>query len=173
MEDIDLTSKDDEFDPDLQELWSFNYTGGLHPTGLWPGALLNGELFPRMSPLVGNPFDLFPPGAIPNVTGVYSWPVPTERQFAQCNDVKGVSLWDKNGWWRCLFPQSVVSGRLHGRPVPKGTLTKEMWDRNGGKLDGFFNDYTTYMLWRVEQRKKLSGAAVGPTKGPYQGGGDQ
>lgn len=97
------------------------------------------------------------------VTGLYNYKTPTDTQFAQCMDSQGLSVWDANGWWRCLFPQSIVSRNLPNLQDIESSmiLTKEKVESDADhKLGLYFTDYTKYLLWKtqmnkaVEQRRK-------------------
>lgn len=44
--------------------------------------------------------------------GIYSYKGPSTREYNDCLRKDGVSVWDSEGYWRCLFPNSEVPARL-------------------------------------------------------------
>ncbi|CAG97872.1 Mpm1p [Kluyveromyces lactis] len=66
---------------------------------------------------------------------------PSVEQFSKCNELKGVSVWDTRGLWRCLFPQSVVQN---------GGLSREAVEADKDhKLGLFFPEYSGFLSWRA------------------------
>lgn len=96
------------------------------------------------------------------VTGFYNYRTPTESQFDECKKVAGLSVWNTKGWWRCLFPEKVVSERLvNQKDKLNAILTKEKVENDTQhKLGLFFPDYTGYLTWKthmnalIKERKK-------------------
>lgn len=78
---------------------------------------------------------------------------PTVEQFSKCQELKGLSVWDTKGLWRCLFPKSLVKD---------GAVSRESVEADKShKLGLFFPEYTGYLSWRShmqqlakEKRKK-------------------
>ncbi|CAL9730727.1 hypothetical protein MOUN0_K02630 [Monosporozyma unispora] len=145
-----MSRKDIKPEEEFDEPWLFNYT----PPESW--------LDSPFSPTSFQPFNIFnpippPSGILQGITGLYNYKIPTEPQFAQCNKVNGLSLWDQNGWWQCLFPQEVVRERL--QKVYKDVeqidmnrfVTKEKIKQDPTTLENYFNDYTKYLVWKFEQ----------------------
>lgn len=92
-------------------------------------------------------------------TGLYNYKLPSEVQFAECDDVQGLSVWDTNGWWRCLFPTDVIKKRLprmDDETISK-VLTKEKVEADyNHHLGLFFTDYSKYLLWKVAINRKIN-----------------
>uniref|UniRef100_A0A060T7J2 ARAD1B19624p n=1 Tax=Blastobotrys adeninivorans TaxID=409370 RepID=A0A060T7J2_BLAAD len=62
---------------------------------------------------------------------LWSYPVPSARQYDQCIDAGGKSAWNKDGLWRCLFPQNPEYNN------------KDKW----------FSDYSGFLDWRRHMRQ--------------------
>lgn len=144
-----IDGKDTKPQDELDEPWLLNYN--------FPE---NWFHFLDLSP----PWNSPPPrGILQGVTGLYNYKIPTDSQFAQCNKVNGLSLWDQNGWWQCLFPRDIIRQRVNkvyhddtksidlNRFVSKETVANDPT-----ALSKYFNDYTKYLLWKSEQNKTLS-----------------
>ena len=148
---------------ELDEPWLLNYNV---PEGWFD--------FPIPSPswnfnsTYGFPFVHNPPpkGILQGITGLYNYKVPTDLQFAQCSKVNGLSLWDQNGWWQCLFPQDIIRERLSKiyRDIEKVDLnrfvSKESVSNDPITLSKYFNDYTKYLLWKSEQNKSSPSSSL-------------
>lgn len=150
---------------EMDEPWLFNYTPpeGWLDSNFFPTpslASISTLFHPNMDyvfPFVYNPP---PTGILQGITGLYNYKVPTDLQFAQCNKVNGLSLWDRNGWWQCLFPQEVIRERFQQfyKEADKIDMTKfvskESVDNNNPtNLGHYFNDYTKYLVWKMDQQK--------------------
>lgn len=113
------------------------------------------------------PFDLFnvfgtSGGRTP--FGIFSHKGPSMREYNDCLRKDGTSVWDSEGYWRCLFPNSEVPVRLldYKRNQLAGQiLTKEDFDEaaqgyqpNGdGAIDlgpkgMFFKQFNDYLNWK-------------------------
>lgn len=60
--------------------------------------------------------------------GYFSFGNPSTRAYNDCLDKQGQSVWDSNGYWRCLFPQREVEVKYlnyKDRYLPGQILTKE------------------------------------------------
>ncbi|AEY96827.1 FAEL158Wp [Eremothecium gossypii FDAG1] len=80
--------------------------------------------------------------------GLYSYKMPTDSQFMKCQEVRGLSVWDTRGWWRCLFPKAVVEKSLPAGQEA-GVLTREQVEQDREHRHGlFFPEYTGYLSWR-------------------------
>lgn len=148
-----MSRKDIKPDDDFDEPWLLNYNA--------PESWFE---FP-FSPASFQHFNIYnpippPSGILQGITGLYNYKIPTEPQFAQCDKVNGLSLWDRNGWWQCLFPQEVVRERLQKvyNDVEQIDLdrfvTREKIEQNSSVLGKYFNDYTKYLVWKSEQNTK-------------------
>lgn len=96
--------------------------------------------------------------------GIYGGSSPTPRQFNECARKQGQSLWDSDGYWRCLFPNQEVPKRVLAfkqKKLPNEILTKQDFESaalrssslvNGGVDLGpaglFFREYNDYLRWR-------------------------
>lgn len=56
-------------------------------------------------------FNQFGVGGV-NPFGLHSLRSPTTRKYNDCLRKQGESVWDSNGNWRCLFPNSEIPNRL-------------------------------------------------------------
>lgn len=125
-------------------------------------------------------FNVFGDGGAETPFGLYSQNPPTTREYNTCLKKDGVSLWDSNGSWRCLFPNSAVPAKfllLKNTRFAEKILTKEDFEkasrRAGISEDGsidlgdkgiFFKQFEDLMKWkntvyeseamRREQRRK-------------------
>lgn len=88
----------------------------------------------------------------PGISGLYQQgPTPGLIQYSTCRDMHGLSVWDANGWWRCLFPQSHVESHLIQRDRIADVYTKERIERDSShQLGCFFTDYSQYLLYRAK-----------------------
>lgn len=151
VEEKDIISQND-----LDEPWLLNYNmpGGWFdfpiPSPSWNFNMTNGFPFIHTPP---------PKSILQGITGLYNYKVPTDLQFAECSKVNGLSLWDHNGWWQCLFPQEIIRKRLNKiyHDIEKVDLnkfvSKESVSNDSARLSEYFNDYTKYLLWKSEQNK--------------------
>lgn len=91
------------------------------------------------------------------VTGLYNYRTPTELQFTECNEVGGLSVWNTKGWWRCLFPEKVISERLAGQKDQlQNILTREKVENDSNHKFGlFFPDYTGYLTWKSHMNQLI------------------
>lgn len=148
-----MSRKDIKPEDDFDEPWLLNYNA--------PESWFE---FP-FSPTSFQHFNIFnpippPTGILQGITGLYNYKIPTEPQFAQCDKVNGLSLWDQNGWWQCLFPQEVVRERLQKvyndveQIDMNRFVTREQIEQNPSFLGKYFNDYTKYLVWKSEQNAK-------------------
>lgn len=107
-----------------------------------------------------NEFDnintLIPPtDIIPNLNGIYNYRIPTDEQFAYCQEVNGTSIWDKNGWWKCLFPNEHITKILNSRQLDNNSSIKldNMITKEKINLKDYFTDYTHYLLWKLKNER--------------------
>ena len=92
------------------------------------------------------------------VTGLYSYGSPTDSQFSACMEADGLSVWNTRGWWRCLFPESLVREKLPNLTESESQmiLTKEkMQNDYANKFGLYFTDYSKYLLWRSQISKEV------------------
>lgn len=97
--------------------------------------------------------------------GFYSLKGPSLRSYNECRDRNGESIWDSQGYWRCLFPNAEVRNEVlefKNKHLPNEILTKEdlrnAIDSNPGsesddKIDlgvkgVFFRQYTDFLDWK-------------------------
>lgn len=81
------------------------------------------------------PLDTTKPG------NIWAFPVPSTKQYQRCQELKGTSVWTRQGVWRCLFPQS--------QNLLDHELNKPVTD-TGRQI---FGDYNTFLDWKVHMRK--------------------
>lgn len=150
--------------------------GGEFGDRLWP------ELFgPRFGPLtqiqiglksIGN--NQFEPIKIDldesKPTDLVSFPIPTTRKYTECKELKGQSVWTREGIWRCLFPKSSLDKSQLSQALDKassissqssngilGALTSSDKSNNVDELQQYyvFPDFTSYLDWKSEIRKAM------------------
>lgn len=63
---------------------------------------------------------------------LWAFPVPSARQYDKCKDADGVSAWNKDGIWRCLFN-----------------------NEHQQDPDNWFTKYGNFLDWRRQMRKNL------------------
>jgi len=93
------------------------------------------------------------------VTGLYNYKTPSDSQFAQCMDSQGLSVWDTNGWWRCLFPQNIIKQNLPNLQETESAmiLSKQKVENDvNHKFGLYFTDYTKYLLWKSQMNKIIN-----------------
>ncbi|SCU86971.1 LADA_0E01266g1_1 [Lachancea dasiensis] len=89
------------------------------------------------------------------VTGLYGYRTPSDKQFMECHELKGLSVWDSRGWWRCLFPENIVRARMSPEQL-KNVLTRERVERDKNHSLGlFFTEYSAYLMWRANIVKQV------------------
>lgn len=82
-----------------------------------------------------------------NPFGLVSYKAPSVRKYNECLDKQGLSVWDGNGYWRCLFPNLAISNNVLNykrEHLPDEVLTRddfetEMKSRNLSMNDGQFD----------------------------------
>lgn len=76
-------------------------------------------------------------------SGLKAYPVPTLSSYANCIKNDGLSVFDENGWWRCLFPRNKVGN--------SNELTREDVEQDATNKHGlFFKEFNGYMDWRLK-----------------------
>jgi hypothetical protein len=78
---------------------------------------------------------------------MWGYPVPSMRQYDRCKENDGVSVWSRDGVWRCLFPNvSDAKEQLKNLDID---------GNNGTRLEDqqWFSDYSFYLDWRRAMRK--------------------
>lgn len=115
----------------------------------------------------GNEGDNFSGGFSSGKTpfGYFSYGNPSIRAYNDCMDKQGQSVWDSNGYWRCLFPQREVEIKYlnyKDKYLPGQILTKEDLERaandhgvstSDSKIDlghkgTFFSKYDDFLNWK-------------------------
>lgn len=74
-------------------------------------------------------------------SNMWAYPVPSTKQYADCKELQGKSVWTREGVWRCLFPQDQLK------------LDQELRKPNTERR--LFGDYITYLDWKTGMRKAL------------------
>lgn len=104
--------------------------------------------------------------------GLISYNTPSIRNFNDCRDKNGQQLWDSNGYWRCLFPNSEIPNKLlelKQQHFSNQILTKEDFEnelqafnysKSSGQYDFgekgiFFKQYEDFMNWKSLMYKNL------------------
>lgn len=96
--------------------------------------------------------------------GIYSYKGPSTREYNDCLRKDGVSVWDSEGYWRCLFPNSEVPARLldykknhlDGQILTKEDFTDAVREHKPsgdevidlGPKGVFFKQFTGYLNWK-------------------------
>lgn len=112
------------------------------------------------------PFDFFNVFGNSSSTpfGIYSYQSPSTSEYNECLSKRGVSLWDSEGYWRCLFPNSEVPADLINykqRQLAGQILTKEDFEEAAHRVpvgkDGaidlgshgvFFKQFNDLLNWK-------------------------
>ncbi|CCE64626.1 hypothetical protein TPHA_0I01200 [Tetrapisispora phaffii CBS 4417] len=113
--------------------------------------------------------ELFDPSVYNNqlirqgVTGLYSFTAPTTEQYSSCMETNGLSVWDSNGWWRCLFPRSTIERNIEKKNLQNSIygeqknaiLSKEdvLSDVDHKKYGIFFQEYTDLLNWKSQMNR--------------------
>lgn len=114
-----------------------------------------------------NPFsfmDVFAGGGAETPYGLYSYTSPTTREYNTCLKKDGLSLWDSEGTWRCLFPNSAIPLNFleyKNSHLVNQILTKDDFERSSSQVvvgeDGaidlgqkgiFFKQFEDLMKWK-------------------------
>ncbi|QBM88740.1 hypothetical protein METSCH_C07200 [Metschnikowia aff. pulcherrima] len=128
--------------------------------------------------LFRSPFDLFnlftgSSGVTPY--GLFAYQGPSPKEYNTCMKKEGVSLWDSDGYWRCLFPNSNVPAQfleykkkqLAGQIVTKDDF-EERANAAPASQDGaidlgeqgvFFRQFGDFLNWKnksYENERKLA-----------------
>lgn len=85
--------------------------------------------------------------------GLFSVSGPSVRQYNECAKKKGVSVWDTEGRWRCLFPSSEVPPENRGQVLTKEAFEEAARGSNDqgvtvGDQGRFFRQFTDYLDFR-------------------------
>lgn len=97
--------------------------------------------------------------------GLYSYRSPSARKYNECMRKDGESVWDTEGYWRCLFPNREIPNKLLNykkNHLAGHILTKEDFkqaieehsgaDKNGvidlGPKGMFFREFNGYLNWK-------------------------
>lgn len=97
--------------------------------------------------------------------GLYSYKSPSVRKYNECMRKDGESVWDTEGYWRCLFPNREIPNKLLNykkNHLSGHILTKEDFneaiqehpgaDKNGvidlGPKGMFFREFNRYLNWK-------------------------
>ncbi|KAI5963676.1 uncharacterized protein KGF55_002556 [Candida pseudojiufengensis] len=165
-------SKDDDFenfvneksnDSKTYEFPSFYQTRDSAFNGDWESGSPFKEFF-KNSPFFQNAHLKF--GATP--FGYRSYKGPSIRQYHDCLDKHGKSIWDDQGYWRCLFPESTIPIDLlkfKNEYFKDQIITKEDFMNQMHQLGEseknpivdlqkngkFFNKYEDYLSWKKDQ----------------------
>ncbi|SCU97156.1 LAME_0F18734g1_1 [Lachancea meyersii CBS 8951] len=84
-------------------------------------------------------------------TGLYGYKMPSDKQFMNCQQLDGLSVWDSRGWWRCLFPERVVGSNNLDYDQMRDVLTREKVEQDKKHSLGlFFTEYSSYLTWRAD-----------------------
>lgn len=139
-------------------------------------------------PIFGELWNAFPLQQFGNLTGsfktgstpfgYYSYKGPSIRYYNECMNKNGKSVWDDQGYWRCLFPNSEVpvellnfkNNYLKGDILTKEDFFHAMKENTSPNTPGtydlkdrgiFFDSYDNYLGWKnqqyqeqLEQKKK-------------------
>lgn len=132
-------------------------SGKLFETGIFDSVWLNatdtlGDLLSGM----GLPGGLSHPFKVSNmlrhgndIMGLYRFKTPSATQYTQCTELGGLSVWDTEGWWKCLFPEAVALKHLNNSGDISQVLTREKVESDHSHRYGlFFRDYTGYLSWK-------------------------
>lgn len=77
---------------------------------------------------------------------------PTEIHYMRCLENKGDIVWDTKGQFNCLFPESYLKQKnLQNLQLSKEAVAE---DKDHKKFGLFFNDYTKYLTWKYDNKKK-------------------
>ncbi|CDR42621.1 CYFA0S10e00364g1_1 [Cyberlindnera fabianii] len=80
------------------------------------------------------------------ISGLKAYPVPNTSQYEECQNKKGLSVWDENGWWRCLFPRANL-------PQEGGVSREDVEGDRDNKYGVFFKEYNSLLDWKVQVAK--------------------
>lgn len=104
---------------------------------------------------------------------------PTEATYGDCMAKQGESVWDQDGWWRCLFPDAAVAPeflKLKQTRFGDKVLTKDDFDAarlqrqveptalvfDLGSKGVFFRHLTDYLDWKRHKRAGWPREAAAP-----------
>lgn len=108
--------------------------------------------------------------------GMYSRNAPSTRDYNDCIDKEGLSIWESTGYWRCLFPDHEVPADLlqyKNKHLSDKILTRQDYDKAlvdanksdyaGGAIDLgpkgiFFLQFEDLLKWKKEKYEAASKA---------------
>lgn len=109
-------------------------------------------------------FNVFGPSGGRTPFGIYSYKGPSAREYNDCVRKNGESVWDSEGYWRCLFPNSEVPERfleykrtqLAGQILTKEDFDEATHDYRGldptvmdlGPKGVFFRQFGDFLNWK-------------------------
>lgn len=83
---------------------------------------------------------------------LWAYPVPSVRKYDACMAKEGLSVWDKDGVWRCLFPKAGLPLRDDERN--NNTVTKEDYlDNINDARSNFFENFNDLLGWKSQMRR--------------------
>lgn len=92
--------------------------------------------------------------------GFYSYQAPSSRSYHECLQKNGETVWDSEGYWRCLFPNAEVPNLILAKKDSNQILTKEDFNNaaaHANVQDGvydlgakgtYFKQFTDYLNWK-------------------------
>lgn len=97
--------------------------------------------------------------------GYHAFSLPSIRAYNDCRDKKGESVWDTQGYWHCLFPNSQVpfgylqykKNHLEGKILTKEDFQSEIARRNAdpnanvidlGEKGTYFRRFDDFLNWK-------------------------
>lgn len=171
---VDLPASRDELDGwntffDGFETSFDNFFGNPWQHRSWLDLYPESDFSISFSPLFGGLSDLLDGSRKSGRTpfGLFALNNPPIGYYSECINRKGESLWDSQGYWRCLFPNSDVSKeflRYKSERHPNKVFTKDDLDQamrdtggateNNGVIDlgskgKFFRQFTDYLNWKT------------------------
>ncbi|KAH3687917.1 hypothetical protein WICPIJ_001102 [Wickerhamomyces pijperi] len=80
-----------------------------------------------------------------------AFPVPNTYAYKKCQDNNGLSVWDENGWWRCLFPRDSIKSSSNSIELSREDVEADSENKHGL----FFKDYSSLLDWKVSVRNLI------------------
>lgn len=101
--------------------------------------------------LVSNPFNINYKPLSDKTTGYWAYPSPSSEVYDACKEKSGLSVWDEQGYWRCLFPRSQIPVEKLGKVLTKEDVLQDVNNEKGL----FFQDFNKYLDWKSNMKKAL------------------
>lgn len=87
-------------------------------------------------------------GVVRRENGLIAKGIPPSEAFDECKKRNGMSVWDQQGWWNCIFPRDQFSNNM--------LLSKEDIENDKNHENGlFFNSIEDLLGWQSAMKQNM------------------